>query len=66
MRAVDDQRDVEYEYLLVALCRYVRSHGENLSPDEGGADITVPSPQMPLAEAIELLSEQRGLRPGEA
>lgn len=64
MLAVDDQREVEYGYLLVALCRFVRSHGQNLSADDDGeADITVPSPQMSLAETIDLLSERRGLRP---
>jgi hypothetical protein len=63
MRAVDESREVEYEYLLVALCRYVRVHGERVSDvADGEADITVPSPDMSLDETIELLS-QPGLHP---
>jgi hypothetical protein len=61
MRAVDDEREADYHYQVLALCRYVRQHGQRLPTVARGADLTIPSPQMTLAETIELLSEQPSL-----
>jgi hypothetical protein len=61
-RAVDDEREVEYRYLLAALCRYVRTNGRHLSIGAGDADVTIPSPAMSLEEVVELLSERANLR----
>jgi hypothetical protein len=61
MCAVDDEREVDYHYQVLALCRYVRQHGQPLPAVARDADITIPSPQMSLAETIELLSERPGL-----
>jgi hypothetical protein len=61
MRAVDDSRDVEYEYLLVALCRFVRMRGEPVHDGGGEADITIPSPDMSLEETIDLLAQHGSL-----
>ncbi|MDX6630085.1 MAG: hypothetical protein QOH00_2331 [Gaiellales bacterium] len=61
MRAVDAEHEVEYRYLLLALCRYIRQRGQRLPAGAQPADITVPSPEMTLAETSELLSERPGL-----
>jgi hypothetical protein len=61
MRAVDDEREADYHYQVLALCRFVRQHGERLPAVARDADVTIPSPQMTLAETIELLSEQPSL-----
>ncbi|MDP9257470.1 MAG: hypothetical protein M3Q31_13055 [Actinomycetota bacterium] len=61
LRAVDDECEVDYRYQLLALCRYVRQHGQRLPSVARGADLTIPSPEMTLAETVELLAERSGL-----
>jgi len=63
IRAVEEGREVEYQSLLVALCRYVRSHGECVSAADfrGDADMTVPPPRMSMVEIGEVLSKRPGL-----
>jgi hypothetical protein len=61
MRAVQDEREVDYRHQLLAICRYVRRHGQRLAPSAHDADLTIPSPEMTLAETADLLAEQPGL-----
>ncbi len=60
-RAVHDEREIDYRQQLLAICRYVRRHGQRLGPSAHGADLTIPSPEMTLAETADLLSEHPGL-----
>lgn len=61
--AVDEVREDEYQRLLVGLCAFIRSHGELIEAGDcaGGADITVPPPNLPLGSAVDALYEARGL-----
>jgi hypothetical protein len=61
--AVYDVREEEYQRLLVALCAFVRRHGELLDTSDhaGDADITIPPPDMPLDSAVDALFDARGL-----
>ena len=61
MCAVDDERETEYRHQLLGLCRFVRRHGQPLPPGAHLADLTIPSPQMTLAETVELLAERSSL-----
>jgi hypothetical protein len=61
MRAVEDEREVDYRHQLLAICRYVRQHGQRLAPSAHDADLTIPSPEMTLAQTVDLLAEQPGL-----
>jgi hypothetical protein len=61
MRAVDDERETEYRHQLLSLCRYVHRHGQRLPPGAQVANLTIPSPQMTLAETVELLAERSSL-----
>jgi hypothetical protein len=61
MRAVHDEREVDYRHQLLAICRYVRQHGQHLAPSAHDADLTIPSAEMTLAETADLLAEQPGL-----
>jgi hypothetical protein len=61
MRAVEDERELDYRYLLLGLCRYVRVHGQQLPACAQAADLTLPSPEMTIAETAELLAEQPSL-----
>lgn len=61
--AVDEVREDEYQRLLVALCAFVRQHGELLEAADhaGDADITVPPPSLPLDSAVDALFDANGL-----
>jgi hypothetical protein len=61
VRAVDDERDVDYRYQLLALCRYVRQYGQRLPALRAAPTSRSPSPEMTLAETVELLAERSGL-----
>jgi hypothetical protein len=63
-RAVHDEREADYRHRLLAICRYVRRHGQRLAPSALGADLTIPSPEMTLAETADLLAEHPGLPAG--
>ena len=61
--AVDEEREGEYQRLLVGLCAFIRQHGELLdaSDSAGDADVTVPPPDLPLDSAVDALLEGGGL-----
>jgi hypothetical protein len=61
--AVDEVREDEYQRLLVGLCDFVRSHGELIEAGDcaGGADITVPPPNLSLDLTVDALFDGRGL-----
>ena len=60
-RAVDEVREDDYERLLAGLRAFVRRQGEQVAGADGrgGADITVPPPNLPLARAVDALFRER-------
>jgi hypothetical protein len=61
--AVDEERDADYQRLLVEFCAFVRRRGEVLDATDhaGDADITVPPPSLPLESAVDALFDSGGL-----